>query len=263
MNQIHYNYTPIGLKILKFIDYHSRMNTSKFWEESIPLGFYDIISKEGVVNGKGLQSFWHLQTYKQVSSYIIDSKIHLDYACGSGFFINYCKNKNSLGVDISINQIEYAKKTYPEYDFYSLSDFDISAHGPFDTVTAIGLLEYLTDDEIHKLLGDLLSNIKSGGKVIFTTPNYNLSMKFIEFISYTFGGLDYRTVNINQLTKKKAINIFEQHKAISIKIKKIHNSGVLFSIFNHKLAGYVENFLERLFKNKFGFLLMIVIEKNE
>ena len=69
------------------------MNTSEFWEDSIPLGFYDIISKEGIINGRGLQSFWHLQTYKQVSKYVMDSSIHLDYACGSGFLLITVKIK--------------------------------------------------------------------------------------------------------------------------------------------------------------------------
>lgn len=238
------------------------MNTSKFWENSIPLGFYDIISKEGNVRGRGLQSFWHLQTYKQVSEYVINSNKHLDYACGSGFFINYCRNEESIGVDISINQINYAKETYPKYNFYHLSEFDISDFGPFETITILGLIEYLSDDEIHKLIKILLSNLKQGGKIILTTPNYKNSMKFIEFISYIFGGLDYRSVNINKFTKKKVGNIFKKYKSTSINIKKIHNFGVLFAILNHKLATKVELFIEKLFKNRFGFLLLIELKKN-
>lgn len=239
------------------------MNNSEFWEDSIPLGFYDIISKEGIINGRGLQSFWHLQTYKQVSKYVMDSNIHLDYACGSGFFINYCKNKDSIGVDISINQIKYAKQIYPEYNFYSLSEFDISDSGPFDIITVLGLLEYLSDDEIHKLVETLLSNLKQGGKIIFTTPNYKNSMRFIEFISYIFGGLDYRQVNNNKFTKEKVGNIFKKYNSTTTNVKKIHNFGVLFSILNHKLASNVELFIEKLFKNSFGFLLLIELEKNE
>jgi len=239
------------------------MNTSEFWEDSIPLGFYDLISKEGIINGRGLQSFWHLQTYKQVSKYVMDSQIHLDYACGSGFFINYCKNKDSIGVDISINQIKYAKQTYPEYSFYSLLEFDISNFGPFDTITVLGLLEYLTDDEIHKLVKILLSNLKKGGKIIFTTPNYKNSMRFIEFISNIFGGLDYSEVNINKLTMEKVRNIFKKYNSATTNVKKIHNFGVLFSIINHKIANSVELFIEKLFKNSFGFLLLIEMEKNE
>ena len=45
--------------------------------------------------------------------------------------------------------------------------------------------------------------MKQGGKIIFTTPNYKNSMRFIEFISYIFGGLDYRQVNNNKFTKEK------------------------------------------------------------
>ena len=35
----------------------------------------------------------------------------------------------------------------------------------------------------------------------------------------------------------------------------------MFSILNHKLASNVELFIEKLFKNRFGFLLLIELEK--
>ena len=83
---------------------------SKFWDKELPVGYYDKIVTHGLKENKGLQANWHNSTFLKVKKYISKDDIHLDFACGSGTFIGKYLYNNSLGVDISNNQISYAKK---------------------------------------------------------------------------------------------------------------------------------------------------------
>ena len=77
--------------------------------EDILIGFYDKIYK----SKKGIQSKWHHIHYNLVKKILGNYKKHLDLGCASGTFVNFLdKNKFFYSVDVSINQIKYAKKNY-------------------------------------------------------------------------------------------------------------------------------------------------------
>ena len=76
----------------------------------------------------------------------------------------YLKSNKSIGVDISKNQIEYAKAQYPEKTFYTVEEFEnLSKKNTFDTITVIGLLEFLSDQEILDLITYLKTLLKKEG----------------------------------------------------------------------------------------------------
>ena len=83
--------------------------SSNFNYDKIPVGYYDKIFKKE----KGIQSKWHHTHYNYVKKIMGSYTKHLDLACAGGTFIgNLSDNKKSFGVDISIKQINYAKKFY-------------------------------------------------------------------------------------------------------------------------------------------------------
>ena len=43
----------------------------------------------------------------------------------------------------------------------------------FDVITILGLIEFLSDEEIESLLKEVYQSLKSDGKLIITTPNFN------------------------------------------------------------------------------------------
>ena len=100
-------------------------------------------------------------------------------------------------------------------------------------------------------------------KIVITTPNYSLLFRFVEAISKLFGVLNYADINKNKYTEKKLANLFKDLGFKGCKIKKILNVGVLFSFINFKFAIAVEENIESIFDNKFGFLLMAEISMED
>ena len=87
------------------------------------MGYYDSIYKRK----KGIQSKWHHIHYNLVKRILGNYKKHLDVGCAGGTFINFLdKKKISHGVDISDNQINYAKKNYQtnKHKFFLLKSKD-------------------------------------------------------------------------------------------------------------------------------------------
>ena len=50
----------------------------EFWDNELSIGYYDKIVKEGFQN-KGIRSYWHISTLRNVLQYISINSSHLDY----------------------------------------------------------------------------------------------------------------------------------------------------------------------------------------
>ena len=104
-------------------------------------------------------------------------KKHLDIACAGGTFIGTLnKNKKSFGIDISINQINYAKKNYENrnHKIFTIHNNKIPIKNNFfDLVTNLQLLEHLTLEDNKRILKETYRVLQKKGKLIITTPNYS------------------------------------------------------------------------------------------
>ena len=230
----------------------------EFCENSLPIGYYDTVLTDGVSKNRGLQANWHHSTYLKISNSINDHSVHLDYACGPGSLIgNYLNSDQLYGVDISKNQINYAKTKYGKKgNFYINENFKKEGYkNYFDSISAIGLMEYLTDGEIEDLLQDFYQMLKPQGKLLITTPNYGGLMSVIDKLLNNFGPVNYEAENINKLTKKRLIKLLENSKFNKVDVHAFINLGIGFSILNIKLAIKISSLISKLSFNKIGFLL--------
>ena len=101
------------------------MNKNKsFWHQDIEPGYYDKIIQLGLEKNKGLQSNWHNCTYKNVLDLISNSSNNLDYACGSGTFIGRYLQSKATGVDIALEQVNYARSKFKDKNFYTVEEFN-------------------------------------------------------------------------------------------------------------------------------------------
>ena len=234
-----------------------------FWENKIPFGYYDLIVRQGLKDNRGIQACWHNLTYIKVSQLILGSEEHLDYACGPGTLIGKYTKSNSLGVDISSNQINYAIENYSDKGQYkTLENFNLKNNiNKFDAITVIGLFEYLNDNEILDLLNDLNKILNDKGKLIITTPNYGGSMYLIDKILNSFGPVDYGEENINKFSKRRIYKLIDELKVWNISISMFNNIFLFFALVNLNFAVKINNFFEKLTKNKIGFLLLIELSK--
>ena len=96
-----------------------------------------------------------------------------------------------MGVDISLNQIQYANKKY-EGKFLKLDDFDFKKYDNyFDKITILGLIEFLSLEEIDDLIKKMRSLLKKNGEIIITTPNFVGLMNILAFLSSYLGPVNY------------------------------------------------------------------------
>ena len=236
---------------------------SEFWINEVTPGYYDQILIKGVKKKSGIQSNWHNITFKKISKLITSKSEHLDYACGPGTFIgNYLKS-NSIGVDISQQQIDYAKKKYSnDGEFLTTEEFIFDNYNEkFDYITVIGLLEFINSDEIIKLVNKLNMILKPNGKVYLTTPNYRGLMYFLQKFVNIFGKVSYENQVVNRFNKDTLEQLLIKSELSNIKIKKILNFGIFLSAFNHNLGIRFEEFIEKIFWNFFGSILLIELKK--
>jgi len=236
----------------------------EFWEKSLPPGYYDMVLDKGMSKNRGLQANWHNTTYLKVSESIDDHSVHLDYACGPGSLIgNYLNSDKLYGVDISQNQIQYAQNKYGKKgNFFINQNFQKQEYeNYFDSISAIGLMEYLTDEEIKNLLNDFYLMLKPKGKLLITTPNYGGFMSIIDKLLNNLGQVNYEDENINKLTKKRFIKILKNSQFNKVNVHLFNNFGIGFSIFNIKLGLKISSLIAKLSFNKLGFLLFARLDK--
>ena len=236
------------------------MNKS-FWHQDIEPGYYDKIIQLGLEKNKGLQSNWHNCTYKKVLDLINNSSNNLDFACGSGTFIGRYLQSKATGVDIALEQVNYARSKFKDKNFFSVEEFNnLNTEEKFETITVLGLIEFLTVNEFLVILKQLRELLDNNGKIVLTTPNYSILFKVIQKLSIFFGVNNYSEVTVSKFTKKKITNILKGSDFEDIEVKKIVNFGIFFSIFSHNLGLKIEKLIEKYFSNYFGFILLIEIK---
>lgn len=234
------------------------MNDINFWDTNVEAGFYDLIFRNGLKKNKGIKSSWHKITFEEVKKNLNLDLKHLDYACGPGTFLGHYINKRSVGFDASEKQIQYAKDNYPNHKF--TSDIkEVEENYPYDSISVIGLIEFLSDEEISGLISNIKSMLKPGGVIIFTTPNFNLSMRFVQWLYNFKSELNYNSVTVNKHTKKSLIGKEYLKEFDTIEIYKILNFGIVFSIFHHKIGKLFHDVFNKLFNKSFGLLLVIKV----
>tara|TARA_A100001015_G_scaffold288149_1_gene358720 strand:+ start:1579 stop:2289 length:711 start_codon:yes stop_codon:yes gene_type:complete len=233
---------------------------STFWN-NLSAGYYDKLIINGIDKNRGIQANWHNLTFLEVKKLVTDKNKHLDFACGSGTFIGYYLQQDSVGVDISEKQIEYANTKYNKVgNFITLKEFnEIIKKDSFDVITVLGLFEFISDSEVQKLMEKLKDILNANGKIVITFPSFNKLFDILLSISSSIGNVDYSEEHHKRKDLESLIKIFQDLEFKKIKVSKIINLGIFFSFFNLKLGEKINNFFAKMFNNRFGFLYLIEI----
>lgn len=123
-------------------------------------------------------SNWSKATFNRIKDWLPsdkNSKI-LDIGCGYGLLLKTFKDagyKHLIGIDISEEQIEIAKKLYPEINFYCLNliSYLKDSNEKYDLVTAFDVLEHLDKEEALTTLELIYKRLNENGQLIIQTPN--------------------------------------------------------------------------------------------
>ena len=82
----------------------------------------------------------------------------------------------------------------------------------------------------------------------------------IKFIN-VFGNVNYANLYFSKFNKDKVNNFKNKFDNFNISITKILNISVFFSFISYDLAERIDNFIEKILNEKFGFLYLIILEK--
>ncbi len=92
----------------------------------------------------------------------------LDAGCGAGDYSIILKNKgvDVLGVDVSCNMVEVAKKNGINAQVQDLENLKLNKN--FDKVLCVGVLEFVND--VEKVIKNLSDCLKEGGSLVVVGP---------------------------------------------------------------------------------------------
>lgn len=173
------------------------------YEEGIPAGYYDEIYRAG----SGIQYWWHHLKFSAVENAVPAVDRWLDIGCGPGTFLgNFNVGKDSIGLDLSAPQIDYANQIYGTTNrFFETSSLEelIARGEKFDAISIIELVEHLPYSTVDQLLEQVSQLLTPSGYVILTTPNYRSLWPLIELVVNSLSRVSYKDQHINKYTPGK------------------------------------------------------------
>ncbi len=234
------------------------MQKKKFKYNSIVEGYYDHIFHKK----KGVRSAWHHAKFDFVKKLINKKNSHLDIGCGPGTFVSLLENKLTFGVDVSKNQIKYAKKKYGSKvkRFYSFKK-KFPFNKKFDTISMIELIEHLTSKEIQLTLNNCHKSLKKKGEIYITTPNYLSLWPLLEYFLNKISDMSYQHQHITKFNKYNIKNIIDKKKFEIVKIQSFLFLCPFLSFFsfnNYKRFSFIDKLITLIFP---GFLIFVKIRK--
>lgn len=139
-----------------------------------------------------LQQFWGAVDNKHIGSitkYLVGNEI-LDVGCGMGSTTyklqqQYGETKNILGIDYEAEEIEKAKKLFPDCDFSVANCESLPFENErFDSIILRDSLHHLYEEsDFEKVKLELLRVLKPNGLIITLDPNVSWWMRFLRKIS--------------------------------------------------------------------------------
>lgn len=102
-----------------------------------------------------------------------DARI-VDLACGGGKLVHFFKSHgyiNTIGVDISPEQVALARQVPAEIELANALEFLEANPNSFDLITALDLVEHFHKPEVLRFLDGCAAALRPGGRLILQTPN--------------------------------------------------------------------------------------------
>ena len=201
-------------------------------------------------NSKGFFNW----TYQTIRRYTIQSKlslllsikkrgVHLDVGCGTGEFLNACKNAGykTFGIEPSRLAREQAVKLY-NLSVNDKTDLSLYNKEKFDSISMWHALEHIP--ELNKTISSLNRILKSNGKLIVAVPNHK-SWDAKYYKEY-WAGWDV-PIHLWHFSKKTITSLFEKHKFQLIQTKPMIFDSYYVSLLSEEFISGKKKFIKSFF----------------
>ena len=150
---------------------------------------YNLIAHDFSTRGAILTS-----DFKRLGALVQDKDSILDFGCGDGRLLRAVSVKpfQYLGVDISDEMINLARKQFPERTFAVLDESSLrDCHNRFTKIFAIAVLHHLPEELRIATLKQLFDYLKPGGQIIATVWQANPDIVRNKWTPLPNGSSDY------------------------------------------------------------------------
>ena len=200
-------------------------------------------------NTKGLFNW----LYHTVRKYAIGTKLnlltkisknknHLDIGCGTGDFLNACKNAgyNTKGIEPSILAREQAIKNF-NLSVSGNTDLDQYNNDQFDSISLWHVLEHIPS--LNKTIKDFNRILSEKGKVIVAVPNHK--SWDAEYYKEFWAGWDV-PIHLWHFSKLSIEKLFYKYNFLLIEEKKMVFDSFYVSILSEEFKTGKKNFIKGL-----------------
>jgi len=175
-----------------------------------------------------------INVIKQRNDYVIDiinnrknTESFLDVGCGTGNLVYEVAQKgiNATGIDFAKEMINIAKKSQMEktkFECCSIFDFCFESN-KYDVISANGLIEYFSYQEINKFLEITFENLKTGGSLILGSRNRLFNIFSLN--KFTEEEINENTINLLLLEAIQIVKSDDIKNLFDLKTTPFQNEG--------------------------------------
>jgi SAM-dependent methyltransferase len=222
---------------------------------TIPRGHYDLVYRRG----RGIQSKWHHLKFERVAEQLSGYRRVLDIGCGPGTLLGSLGDEHeSVGVDITAPQIEYANGVYaaPNRSFYACALQELPELEPFDAITGIEVIEHLPEEMAEATLRDAIRRLRPGGKLVLTTPDYGSVWPLVERVVDRLGDVEYYVQHINKFRPARLEALLGDLGLVDVEVDKYLFAAPFAALFGWRFADLVSRLETGFLADRFGLIML-------
>jgi SAM-dependent methyltransferase len=200
------------------------------------INYFNDSAKDRIKYRKSKKYYWDSIT-RYCDYFMHPDNSVIEIGCGTGELLAEVRGTRKVGIDISSQMIEEAKKQYPQIEFHEMDAANISLNEKFDVIIISNLIGWLPD--IQASFREIKKLCHPRTRIIVTYYNFFWEpfIKLAEFI-----GFKKKTPHLNWLARRDIINLLNLE---DIDVYR-HNRNVLLPVNIPVISWFTNKYIAKL-----------------